>query len=268
MRLRIARTALAALALSACAGLAPAPDGPVALVAGWDFSQYPVDDMLSLDAEHFTATLDANYSDLDPTSGAGAESARFGTMHLDGRFGSSQAPLGSDDPFVPSAAARSSLRSNLDAPAGVRFDCFKVLRQEGQLFAGPLVMTALRPAAAVFAADLSSVPELGEDWSLRFAGRSSVGSVPVEIDFSSDGDSYRRAGRVELSDADSAFEVRLGSKRSQRAYVRLAIAPHPETVRYQQAFLDNVAIRARLVTPPGAAPTPLVALSAAERACP
>ncbi len=265
---RIAQTLFVASALVACAGLVAKPAGPVAMVAGWDFSPYPDDGMLSLDAEHFTATLDANYSDLDPTEGAGAESARFGTMHLDGSFGSSQSPLGFDDPFVPSAAAHGSLRSNLDAPAGVRFDCFETLRREGQLFAGPLTMTARERTKAVFAADLSSVPELGEDWSLRFAGKTSAGRVPVEIDFSTDGASFRRAGSVELSEADSAFDVRLGSARSQRAYARLEIEPHPETVRYQQAFIDNVAIRARLVAPPGASPTPLVALSAAERACP
>jgi hypothetical protein len=60
------------------------------LVAGWDFSQYDNDPLsLSIDGgTTLTNTLAANYSDLDPTSGAGFDSAAFGTMFMNGLFGS------------------------------------------------------------------------------------------------------------------------------------------------------------------------------------
>ena len=58
------------------------------MVAGWDFSQYLSDSQLSVDGATYTDTLSANYSNLDPTFGAGAESAAFGTMYIDGSFGS------------------------------------------------------------------------------------------------------------------------------------------------------------------------------------
>jgi hypothetical protein len=37
--------------------------------------------------------------------------------------------------------------------------------------------------------------------------------------------------------------------------------------RYQQAFIDNVAIHAHLVLPAGASPTPLVQATPFEREC-
>jgi len=49
------------------------------LVAGWDFSQYAGDGFMSIDGgSSFTNTLPANYSDLDPTFGAGFDSSAFG----------------------------------------------------------------------------------------------------------------------------------------------------------------------------------------------
>ena len=39
-----------------------------AMIAGWDFSQYAGDGLLSVDGASFTTTLPANYSSLDPTA--------------------------------------------------------------------------------------------------------------------------------------------------------------------------------------------------------
>lgn len=251
-----------------CASPRSEAAGPSIMVAGWDFSQYYTDGVLSIDGATLTDTLASNYSDLDATHGAGVESAAFGVMYLDGSFGSIDARLDGKDPFLPSSAAHGSLLSNLRAPGGVRFDCFKALKEEGQPLTQPLSMTALTPVKVVFEADLGSVPELGADWSIQFGGRTSVGSVPVEIEFSTDGDSFRQVGSVELSETDSLFTVALGSKRSERAYVRIQLAPDSEKTQYQQAFIDNVALRARLVVAPGSSATPLVRLSPAQRECP
>ena len=80
-------TSLISLALSAF--VASSSSAQASLVAGWDFSQYAGDGFMSIDGGgSFTNTLPANYSDLDPTFGAGFESGAFGTMFADGQFGS------------------------------------------------------------------------------------------------------------------------------------------------------------------------------------
>jgi len=255
----LASVSLFSLALAAC--VSPPPPGPTAMVAGWDFSAYFADGLLSLDGETFTDRIDANYSDLDASFGAGAGSAAFGTMHLDGQFGSTDTPLDYSDPVVPSAAAPGSLLSNRGAPAGVDFDCFTALLEEGQLFANPLAMTALAPARVVFSADLGSVPEVGRNWSLRFAGKASQGRIPVGVEFSTDGGHFRGVGSVDLGDEEAPFRVPLGAERSKRAWVRFSFEPDPAA--RQQAFIDNLAIDAELVAPETGA-TPL----AAPEACP
>lgn len=129
------------------------------LVAGWDFSQYALDGALSIDGETLTDVLDANYSDYDPTFGAGAESAAYGRMFLDGEFGSTATPLDLDnDPIVPSAVAPGSLQSNLSTPLNgvpdpdVPFDSCPVLMNEGQLYCNQLTMLGLHGGAVVFRA--------------------------------------------------------------------------------------------------------------------
>lgn len=248
--------------LVACVG--PALPGPEVMVAGWDFSQYFGDTLLSVDGVGYANVLDSNYSDFVPLH-PGPAALPFGKMYLDAAFGSTDTPLDvTNDPFVPFAG---SLRSNLDAPRGFRFDCFPVLAKEGQTFANPLTMTARARATVVFEADLRSAHQLGGDWSIHFAGRTSAGSTPVGVEFSPDGADFERVGSVELTETDSPFRVRLGSTRSDRAYVRLTLEPRPETTRHPQAFLDNVAIRAKLALPPGATQPPRVERPASERDC-
>src|SRR5262245_46840268 len=143
------------------------------MVAGWDFSQYFGDGFMSIDGGNsFTNTLSANYSDLDPTFGAGFESQAFGTMFVDGSFGSTNVAAGSGtEEFLPSATAPGSLVSNLGAPGTVDFDAFSVLEDEGQVSQELLSMLATAPATVVFQADLSSVLRTGSDWSLSFGAK-------------------------------------------------------------------------------------------------
>src|SRR5262245_38700507 len=138
MRKRLLTT-LTPLAMAALIGSA----ADATMIAGWDFSQYFDTGALSTDGVDFTATLDANYSDLDPSFGAGAQSAAFGTMHMDGSFTSTDGTpqLGTgNEPFQPSSATGGSLASNLTAPGGVDFDSHTVLIDEGQTFANSLAM--------------------------------------------------------------------------------------------------------------------------------
>jgi hypothetical protein len=215
------------------------------MVAGWDFSQYSTDGFLSLDEATLSNTLGANYSDLDPTFGAGAESAAFGTMHLDGQFGSTNTPLDFADPFVPSAAAGGSLTSNKTAPAGSDFDSFLVLSNEGQPFTNPFAMAAVGAATVVFAADLLSVPEIGDSWSITFGARTFSGTSAITIEFSTDGVSFTSFGVANLTTVDTLFSVAFGGGPSERAFVRLGFDPSGG-----QPFIDNVAISADLASVP------------------
>ena len=124
-----AKMLLSTLAATALAAVVASPALAVSMVAGWDFSQWAGDGFPSLDGENLVNTLDSNFSDLDPTFGAGTESAAFGTMYLNGLFGSTDTNFGD---FIPSAANPNSLTSNLGAPAAPNFDSQIVLQSEGQ----------------------------------------------------------------------------------------------------------------------------------------
>jgi hypothetical protein len=204
------------------------------LIAGWDFSQYFGDGLLSIDGLTFTTTLDANYSDLDPTFGAGAESALFGTMYIDGSFGSTavSADASGDEAILPTGG---SLTSNLDVPLA-SFDAFTVLQDEGQASFNYLSMTAQTSASMVFKAD-AGTPQSG-NWILSFAGKTFSGTSMVGVDFSTAGSGYGISGSVNLDTGDAQYIVDLGPATSTTAFVRLNFNP----VGIDQPILDNVAI--------------------------
>ena len=238
-------TALIPLALAAFG--ASSGSAQASLVAGWDFSQYAGDGFMSIDGgSTFTSTLSANYSDLDPTFGAGFESAAFGTMYVDGSFGSTPVAAGSgSEQFLPSAAVGGSLVSNIDAPSLVDFDAFSVLQSEGQLSAESLAMIAPSAASVVFEADLTGASRTGSNWLLTFGGRTFSGSSSVAVEFSNDGTTFTSFGSANLTTVDALFTIPLGTASSDLAYVRLTFAP----VGADQPLIDNVALSADLSTP-------------------
>jgi hypothetical protein len=213
------------------------------MVAGWDFSQYFGDSALSVDGALYTDTLSANYSNLDPTFGAGAESAPFGTLYLNGAFGSTDVGAGSNvEPFIPTTG---SLVSNLDAPGAIPFDSSTVVSDEGQLFANLLGMTARSAASVVFKADLNLQPLNGSDWTISFGGKTFEGTSTVGVEFSTDGVSYAGVGSLSLDPNDKPFNVNLGGAPSHTAFVRLSFDP-----ANGQPIIDNVAISGTLAAIP------------------
>ena len=251
---------LTALFASAVLSVFSANPAHAAMVAGWDFSQYFADGILSIDGNAYTGTLAANYSDLDPTQGAGAESAAFGTLYLDGQFGSTNVQAGSgSEPILPSGAVGGSLSSNLGAPGGLGgsldFDTHSILAFEGQAYTNFLALTATNIANIVFGANLSSVPETGSDWSLSFGARTFSGAGSVGVAFSTDGVSYTSAGSVVLSSLDTLYSVTLGAIASDAAFVKLSFSA-PAAGGVGQAFIDNVAVNATV----SAIPEPATAL--------
>jgi hypothetical protein len=224
-----------------------------ALIAGWDFSQWAGDGLLSVDGATFVdpVQLPANYSNLDPTFGAGAESAAFGTLFLDGSFGSTAiTPSGlNDEQFLPTAG---SLASNLGAPGAFQFDSDTILIDEGaQAFANLQAMTALAAVSVVFQADIAAEPFNGSDWVLSFGGKTFNGSSTIGVEFSIDGVNYASVGSVLLDTNDKPFSVNLGADLSHTAFVRLNFAP----TGIDQPIIDNLAINGTLsaIPEPGTA---------------
>jgi len=242
MRIRSILASILLLAGTTVAGTAAAVED--AMVAGWDFSQYYGSTYLVTSGLDFTNVLDANYSDLDPTFGAGAESAAFGTMYMDGSFGSTNVNAGSgSEPFVPFSG---SLGSNIGAPALVDFDAHTVLASEGQEYTQFLSMTARDAVTVVFSADLSTVSDLGSNWNLSFGGKTLSGTSSIGIEFSSDGTDFTGFGSVNLDTSDKLYSVDLGTGASDLAYVRLSFSVSGA----DQPLIDNLAIRSDLAPVP------------------
>jgi hypothetical protein len=246
------------LSVSSCL-LAVLAAGPAkaTMVAGWDFSQY-LAGFLSTDGASFTDTLDANYSDLDPTFGAGAESAAFGTMFLDGSYGSTATPLDGTDPLNPITP---SLASNADAPATLTFSsgaAFNVLTNEGQDFTSQNAMIATGAVTVSFLADLSSHPDSGSNWVLTFGARTDSSTAAIQVEFSSNGVDFSVVSTENLTTVDTLFTVVLGATATDQAVVRLSYDGQGGN-----ALLDNVAIGADLaaVPEPGAAALALAGIA-------
>jgi hypothetical protein len=230
-----------AIAAILLAGLSSPKPARAEMVAGWDFSQYFGDGLLSIDGQGYTGTLSANYSNLDPTYNAGAESALFGTMYVDGQYGSTAVSLGSGaEEFLPTAAVGGSLLSNLDAPVqgtgDVSFDAEQVLRSEGQAYFNYLAMIAAAPVSVVFAADRGA-PASGH-WILSLGARAWSGTSTMQVDFSENGSGYANVASIPLDAVDSAYEVDLGPASGPTAFVRLRFTP----AGVDQPIVDNVAI--------------------------
>lgn len=219
-----------------------------AMIAGWDFSQYAGDGLLSIDGATATTTLDANYSNLDPTFGAGAESATFGTMYINGQYGSTAVDVtfGNTEEFLPTAGSlASNLNAPVTAPGRVPFDSLTVLAFEGQTFANEQAMTALLPATVVFQANLGAQPVNGSAWTVSFAGKTFSGTSSVGVEFSTDGVNFAPAGFASLTTNDTPFTLNLGATSSHTAFVRLNLSN-----ANGQPILDNLAINGTLTVIP------------------
>lgn len=249
--IRTLRTSLLSLAASALlAGAAHS-----STIAGWGFSQYLGDGLLTIDGASGANTLAANYSALDPTAGVGAESAAYGTMFIDGSFGSSSVDPFASPQFLPTAAAGGSLNANLGAPGLNPFDSFTILASEGQLFQNSLAMTATGPVDVVFRATTVGSGNTGQDWGISFGGKTFSGTSTIGVSYSLDGASYSAPTNVNLDTNDTPFSVLFGPIDAETIYVRLALAS-----ANGQPIIDNVSLNATPVPVPE--PGTLVLLAA------
>jgi hypothetical protein len=224
-------------------------------VAGWDFSQYLGAGALSTDGLSLSTSLPANYSDFDPTFGAGAESAAFGTMYNDGTNGST-ATTGAFQPYLPTSGV---ITLNFNAPVngvpsgdvafcgGIEYLAGCVIQNsefpDRPAPAQDVSIISLEPHNLVFEADLSSLPSRpgGTEWSLSFAGKTqSSGTSDVIIDFH-DGSSFNlNVATANLTASENVFAVPLGQSSADTVLVRLVFpassAPGTEPI------IDNLVI--------------------------
>jgi hypothetical protein len=262
------------LALAALTSLAMAGSAQAVMVAGWDFSQYAGENYMDTDESgEYKNTLPSNYSDLDPTFGAGYQGAtpalpgsqQYGTLYFDGSFGSTNLPdLGSvSGDFAPIDI---SLDSNEDAPGTVDFDSFSVLGPEGQTYTNALKMTYVGDAIAniVFQVDLSSEGPY-TDWELAFGGRTLLSGTfaDVSIAFATslgapDSPNFGANQIRQLNFTDSKVTVDLDGLDgldSALAWIRLGF-----TGTGGQPIIDNVSVNATFVPEPATALMVMVGL--------
>jgi len=247
------KTLAAALLTMTVAGSAQAT-----MVAGWSFNTYILDGSLQT-LSGTTNTLDAQFSDFDPTGGVGAESAAFGTAFFDGSFGSSTVnPAGFPADFAPSNVLAGNLLSNNTAPVNgtpagdVSFNGGDGFLQAELGFASPFAMIAVNAVTVVFQADLSSISDVGSNWGFSIAGRTQSGVGTIGVEFSTNGTDFTGFGTLNLTATDTPFSVVLGTEESDFGYVRLSLS--------QSAFIDNLAITADVG--PASVPEPATAMLA------
>lgn len=242
--------ALAALCSAAIQVPLPAAAQQERLIAGWDFMQYSNLGFLSIDGMTLVNTLAANHSDLDATNGCGIEANQYGTMYLNGSFGSTSTPLSFEglDPFQPTdVPPNSSLLSNADqAPLGFGSQsgtaaCNQaVIEQMPGANCSNVAMVAYDGVSVVFGANRGAPVNAPGDWSVSFAGKTLVaGNSSATVQFSPDGTTYSNVATAELSATDTRYRFALGAAHSPTAYVKLVFGAQAEG---SEASIDNVGI--------------------------
>lgn len=247
--------------------LAAAGTAQADVIAGWDFSQYFTAGRLTTDGTTYKSTLNANYSELDPTFNAGGlASHEAGKMYMDGTFGStSVTPAPGSATVVPTPrkvgdygnavsqipheeGAVESNKDGIGSTAGTNtFNSFSILRAEGQTNTELLALLANATESVVFQADVAVGAGAGEDWSVSFGGRAlEGGAATVGVAFAPNCGGYGGVQNVNLTADDQAFSVVFpGANNAVTGCVRMDMS--------SSAVVDNVAISATPLPEPGAA---------------
>ena len=244
---------VASLAATAIAGSAQA----ATMVAGWNFSQYAGDGSLDTNNDFVNEdTLSSNFSNRVSDDGAGVGANPYGTLFMNGQFGSTNVDEDGFPPaFGPSQASGGSLTSNAAAPqtgtpaGAIAFDG-PCSAQNGQANCQDLAMLAneFEGLNIVFRATLLPDGLLGQDWKLSFAGKTLGGSSIVTIDFSLDGTTYVGAVQRTLTTTDSAFSVDFSAVPSDlvsAAFIRLGF----DAAFGSEPLIDNLAVTVESTQP-------------------
>lgn len=233
-----------------------------AMVAGWDFTQYIGAGTLALEEDfEDDNTLRSNYSDFDPTFGAGGASQPFGTLYMNGTNGSTSVTSANIAPTTGSLTPNLGTPGANEVPVGdVAFDAVAGVLQvgsgnyaagTGQDFREVLSMRALSVIDIVFQADVSSITSLGQNWSIAFAGVTNSGTSPVTVEFSTDGISYSLLDTLTFTTSQALFTASVVGNESATGFFRVGFDPAGAVI----PRFDNVTISGdvALIPEPGTA---------------
>lgn len=215
--------------------------GAKVMIAGWDFAQYAGANFNIVSSSPvFVNTLSANYSDYDPTAGAGIESAAFGTMYWDGSFGSTN---GNPNPVAEAAPFSGSLTNNTDPGIlAISFDAHTVLDAEGFAYSNFLSFE-VRDTFGGGNGDLvfAATPTIAHtDWEIRFSATlNGVGNATVDILFSADGTTYNPVGTATITSIDNFFSYSVAGQASTTGFFKLDFSSIDTT---GNPVIDNVSI--------------------------
>jgi hypothetical protein len=255
------------LAIAASLLVAGSAQAAPMLVAGWDFSQY-IPGFLSTDGGNsLVNTLPSNYSDLDADDpalgttavgnpGLGSGATQWGTLHLDGLFGSFDTPLDGLDPIapVPSSITLNENVGQIAPPMGsaAAFNglLLEVPQSQGSADQVALAAGGAGTLDAVFQASLGA-SFLGSGFEISFAGVTGTGTSNLVVEFSTDGSTYNPIGNAALGTTAQVFSFVAGGTGLDGGFFRFrfqgsnSIAPR----------IDNVAIKAEVsvIPEPGTA---------------
>jgi PEP-CTERM motif len=230
------------LVAAAAVSASLAMSAQAAVISGWDFSQYTSGGgVLSLDGNftNFINTLGANYSNQDQSFNAGPDSSAYGTMYINGQFGSTNInpdPAAADDRFLPTPG---SLVSNIGGISPNPFDSLTIQLNQGALEANLASMLSGGAVSVVFSA--TPTGSLADTWSVSFGARATNGGT-IQVQFSTDGTTYATVGTATLTAGDTLYTFALAAGQSAAGYVKLDFSQAGQ-------FLDNIAISANLPVP-------------------
>lgn len=225
------------------------------MIAGWDFTQYFSAGSLATDQTFAnTTTLRSNYSDFDPTFGAGGDSQPFGTLFMNGTNGST---LISGIANVNTTGT--SLVPNLTGPVNgspvgdVAFDASAGVLQvgannynagTGQDFRVLLKMRAITDVSVVFQASVLSlgVGSVAQDWSITFAANTNGAgsSSTVTTEWSTDGVSWNALASEAIDTTAEAITRSVLGQSGEDIFFRLGFDGTGTTTGAPQ--WDNVTI--------------------------
>jgi len=237
------------------------------LVAGWDFSQLSPGSFSIDGGDTDTNTLSAVASDLDANNpalgttavaspGLGLGAAVYGTLYLNGQFGSFNAPTDFTTPVVGSTPTL-TLNSGVQIAAplsSIPFGTQLVTEAGSTQFSAQEVALVARntsPAGGilnvVFGADLSSASQLrATGLALSFAGKTLGGISDVAVEFSTDGTTYNPIGTASLNGTETVFLFSPVGTDLTQAFYRLKVQGSSPI----EPRIDNVRITADVMAIP------------------
>lgn len=213
MKIRTAITVAATLLISGAAHAVP-------LLAGWDFSQYSAGSVNFAGVTGRQPVLNSNYSDLDAVQfqglGVGSD---VGRMYIDGQYGSYTTPASGALPLratsgnialntTGSTGPGSSVNLMGDASSGnailnAEFPASQTAFNGVRFSAGAPPAGFVGTLDAVFAIDLGAYT--ANDIVLSFAGLTNSSTSALNVQYSTDGQTYTNLGLFNLGTTPDVY---------------------------------------------------------------